>query len=544
MAFPALQNRTSRIIILALATVGAVAAITGAATLSYRQTRSAAIASMENTTAAWTDATARLMSGARAKLERVDQVTKGAVSPQTSATLRRLVLDSTNYREAWLVQDGQVVCTDLGIMEPPLPLGPDLCELAAAGDVRLLFRNGVGDLADAIVLNFNTGKNYFWAVSIPTRSLGEAMRYGDRNSDHAVFLLRPDGVLLDHSLNARNITNPPARPPGSGLSETESDLIYARRVPGYNYSVVAILPKPVLWALWGRTLPLYAGLALALAVCFFLTAWIVNARTLSLEAELREAARLRQIVAHYQPILNLQTGHCVGVEVLMRWQHPIRGLVPPLAFIPEAERTGVITELTECMMIRAFEELAPVFQKHPHLHAAINIPIQTLVNPSFLTHVNLLIKGRYAYENISFELTESSSLTEAALGQLGAMKALGIRLAVDDFGTGYSNMRYLSLFPFDFLKVDKAFVDGISADGKSSGLVDQIVSIGRACHMEIIAEGIEQKTQADYLRRLGVEFGQGYFFAAPMTRVELQVWLEQPGRLAPEAAQAESLLPG
>ncbi|TSA33181.1 MAG: EAL domain-containing protein, partial [Verrucomicrobiaceae bacterium] len=253
-----------------------------------------------------------------------------------------------------------------------------------------------------------------------------------------------------------------------------------------------------------------------------------------------EAARLKQIIAHYQPILNLQTGHCVGMEVLMRWKHPVRGLIPPLAFIPEAERTGLITQLTECMMVRALDELSPVFAAYPHLHAAINIPVQTLINPSFPAHVDRLIKGRYSYENISFELTESTSLTDAALVQLRVMKDLGIRLAVDDFGTGYSNLRYLSLFPFDFLKVDKAFVDGISAEGKSSGLVDQIVSIGRACGMEMIAEGIEKTTQADYLRGIGVEYGQGYLFAAPMTIGDLRFWLSQKGHMEP--AQPDSLI--
>jgi sensor c-di-GMP phosphodiesterase-like protein len=252
---------------------------------------------------------------------------------------------------------------------------------------------------------------------------------------------------------------------------------------------------------------------------------MANAQTLSLESELREAARLRQIIAHYQPIVSLQSGKCVGLEVLMRWRHPKRGLVPPLAFIPEAERTGVITELTECMMRSALDELVPVFRSYPGLHAAINIPVQTLTNPSFPAHVDRLIKGRFSYGNISFELTESTSLTDAALGQLRVMKDLGIRLAVDDFGTGYSNLRYLSLFPFDFLKVDKAFVDGITSEAKSSGLVDQIVLIGRACGMQLIAEGIEHNEQKDYLRNLGVEFGQGYLFAKPMPIGMLIDWL-------------------
>lgn len=540
MFFPALQNRNFRIIILVLAIAGTFAAIFGFATLSYYQARRSAINAMETSTAAWIDAIVRRMSRARSKLEMVDQATQGRVSTQTVAALRQLVLESANYREAWMVKDGQVVCTDLGIVEHPFP--GDFNELGSAREITLLSRKGAVDQVDALIFNYNTGKNYFFGVSVPTGSISEAMRYGDRSSDHAVFFLKPDGLVLDHSLNALNITRPPAHPPASGLSETEAALFFVRRVPGYNYSVVAVLPRPVLWALWGLSLPGYLGLALVLSVCFFLSARMAHAQTLSIEAELREAVRLRQIVAHYQPILNLQTGHCVGVEVLMRWQHPVRGLLAPVAFIPEAERTGLITQLTECMMVRAFGELAPVFESHPHLHAALNIPIQTLVNPSFLSDVSRLIQGRYSYENISFELTESSSLTDAALEQLSEMKELGIRLAVDDFGTGYSNMRYLSMFPFDFLKVDKAFVDGISDDGKSSGLVDQIVSIGRACHMEIIAEGIELKAQADYLRDIGVEYGQGFHFAAPMAIVELQIWLSQPGHLGPD--KAESLIPG
>ncbi len=535
MPLPALQNRTFRLLILLLAAVAMISVIAGSATFSYRQSRLGAIESMEETTAAWADAISRIMSGARSKLSLLDQTTGGEVSPETAALLRRLVLDSTLYREAWLVKDGQIVCTDIGIVENSLPLDAKLRRLSSPGDVNLLSRADQGGKADAIVLNFNPGKNYFWALSIPLQSVGELMRYGDRKNNHAIFFLEPDGNVLDNSLNAWNVTRPPSKPPASGLSETDGELIFARRVPGYDYSVVAILPKPVLWALWGRKLPIYSGLAILLALCFLLVARMATAQTLSLEAELREAARLKQIVAHYQPILNLQTGHCVGMEVLMRWKHPVRGLIPPLAFIPEAERTGLITQLTECMMARALDELAPVFAACPHLHAAINIPVQTLINPSFPALVNRLIKGRYSYKNISFELTESTSLTDAALVQLRVMKELGIRLAVDDFGTGYSNLRYLSLFPFDFLKVDKAFVDGISTEGRSSGLVDQIVSIGRACGMEMIAEGIEKTTQADYLRAIGVEYGQGYLFAAPMMIDDLQFWLAQKGHMQPDS---------
>lgn len=525
MPFPALQNKTFRLLILVVAFLGALAAVGGSASFSYRQTRRAAIESMEEKTGLWADAITRLVNGARTKLRLLDEATQGEVSAQTAACLRRLVLESTIFREAWMVHDGLLVCSDVGVLENPGQVEEGLDQLGPVGEVKLMPRDGQNDRTDAIVINYNPGKKYFFGLTIPTQAIGELMRYGDRKSEHAIFFLRHDGVLLDQSVNAGQICAPPSRIPPVGLSETDGELIFSRTVPDFNYAVVAVLPKSALWDLWGKSLPLYGGMAIVLAFCFFMAALVANAQTLSLESELREAARLKQIIAHYQPILNLETGSCIGVEVLMRWQHPKRGLVPPLAFIPEAERTGVITELTECMMIRALDELAPVFKEFPHLHAAINIPVQTLTNPSFPAHVDRLIQGRFSYKNISFELTESTSLTDAALGQLRVMKDLGIRLAVDDFGTGYSNLRYLSLFPFDFLKVDKAFVDGISNDAKNSGLVDQIVLIGRACGLEMIAEGIEHGIQVEYLRKLGVEFGQGYLFAKPMPINVLIEWL-------------------
>lgn len=528
MPLPVLQNRTLRLLILMVAIFGALAAVGGSAALSYRQTRSAAIEAMKEKTGIWADAITAVLNAARSKLQGLDEVTHGEISPRTAAILRRLVLESTIFREAWLVRDGRIVCSDVGLPAEPMPVDPELGQIGPVGEIQVLPRPGTGDRADAIFISYNSGKNYFFGLSMPIQTIGELMRYGDRKSDLAVFLMRSDGEVLDRSVNADQIAAPPRQLPPVGLSVTEDGLLFARKVPGYHYFIVSVLPRQGLWRLWGKSLPLYGGLAVVLSLCIFMAAWMISTQTLSLESELREAIRLRQIIAHYQPILDLGTGKCVAVEVLMRWQHPRRGLVPPLAFIPEAERTGVITELTECMMVRALDELAPVFRDFPHLHAAINIPVQTLTNPSFPAHVDRLIKGRFSYKNISFELTESTSLNNSALAQLRAMKDLGIRLAVDDFGTGYSNLRYLSVFPFDFLKVDKAFVEGISPGEKSSGLVDQIVSIGRACGLQLIAEGIENTVQEDYLRRLGVEFGQGYLFAAPMTIQSLREWLSQP----------------
>lgn len=512
-------------LVLAIAIMGGIIAIVGSLSLSYRQARQGAIESMEAKTSLWAEAAGIFINTARQKLAALDAASNGMPTPETIAALRKLVVNSPMIREAWLVRGSEIVCTDTGVVIPSVPVNPALDILGRTGDIKIIASPQPTDRESSILITYNTGKDYHFAVSIPTQFFADMMKYGDRNSDHTIFFLRRDGTLLDQSLSADALAAPPAAIPATGLSETRTDILYTRPIPGHTSAVIAVLPKKVLGSLWLRNLPLYGGLAAVLAFCIFLTAWVVRAQTLSLESELREAARLRQIVAHYQPILNLQTGKCDALEVLMRWQHPKRGLIPPLAFIPEAERTGVITELTECLMVRALEELTPIFKAFPHLHAAINIPVQTLTNPSFPAHVDRLIQGRFSYKNISFELTESTSLAEEALVQLRTMKDLGIRLAVDDFGTGYSNLRYLSLFPFDFLKVDKAFVDVITNESRSSGLVDQIVSIGRACGLTLIAEGIEHPVQVEYLRRLGVEFGQGFYFAAPMPIEKLSDWM-------------------
>lgn len=525
MPFPVLQNETVRKLVLLLAIAGAVVAVLGSATLSYRQTRAGAIQGLEERSAVWLEAVSILLNGARSKLRLADEAMPAGVTPESVEVLARIVSESAIYRAALMVQDGRIVCSYVGLLEPAEPAPEELTRLGTVGDIRLVAIPARPDRAAAVAINYNTGREASISVLLPVPGVSELMRFGDRRSREAVYLVDAGGEILDGSLNGNREMAPISGRPVAGLTETDSTIQYSRQIPGYPLFVTAVIPKAMLFELWSANIPFYAVFALGLAGCFFIGAWIATTRIRSLEAELREAARLNQIVPHYQPIIDLHTGRCAGVEVLMRWNHPKRGLIPPAQFIPEAERTGVITALTETLMVQAVEELSQIFSERPDLHAAINIPVQTLTNPTFPAHVARLVRRRLKFGQIYFELTESTSLTEAALVQLRAMKDLGIRLAVDDFGTGYSNLRYLSIFPFDFLKIDKAFVDGISLEGRSSGLVDHIVSIGRTCGLQLIAEGIEHPAQADYLRKLGVEFGQGYLFAAPMPLAGLRDWL-------------------
>lgn len=524
---PALPNRTVRLLIVLLATLAALAVLVGSAVLSYRHARADAIARLVERVDVWREAAGNLISQAETKLQVLGQSAHAAASLEMAEELRALVSSGPLYRSAVLVQNGEVICNYSGPLVAPIAAAPEMLQLGAVNRVNLVRLASADSARDQFGINFNTGGNRSFSIVVASPGFAELMRYGDRKADHIVFLTDEEGVILERSVNASQGGATPGGEVREGFWESGGHIGFTRQLDGHPYFVSAMLPQQALMTLWSQHLPLYGALALVLVVCFFTTAWVVSTHTRSLEAELREAARLDQIVAHYQPILHLASGRCAGVEVLMRWQHPERGLVPPMAFIPEAERTGVITQLTERLMVRAMNELETILRERAEFHAAINVPVQTLTNPAFPAHVDRLIGRRFRYAQISFELTESTSLTEKALDQLRAMKDLGIRLAVDDFGTGYSNLRYLSVFPFDFLKIDKAFVDGISHEGGSSGFVDQIVAIGRSCGLQLIAEGIEHGQQAEYLKSLGVEFGQGFLFAAPMPIEELRKWLAE-----------------
>jgi EAL domain-containing protein (putative c-di-GMP-specific phosphodiesterase class I) len=212
----------------------------------------------------------------------------------------------------------------------------------------------------------------------------------------------------------------------------------------------------------------------------------------------------------------------------MRWNHPRRGVILPALFIPEAEASGLIGLLTLSMLRREAAGIKAFLQRHPHLHLKLNLSTCMLDDADFVKHLAEALGGD---ENLPlrfhFELTESVSADDVARRRLQEFKALGISLAVDDFGTGYSNLRYLKDLPFDYLKIDKAFVDGISSATESSGLIDSIVAIGKNCGLLLIAEGVEHEEQLQYLRRCGVQSAQGFYISRPISLEDFEQWLKE-----------------
>ncbi|MGB6875961.1 MAG: EAL domain-containing protein [Candidatus Acidiferrales bacterium] len=240
----------------------------------------------------------------------------------------------------------------------------------------------------------------------------------------------------------------------------------------------------------------------------------------SLEASLRRAVEREEFLLHYQPKVNLDTGEITGVEALVRWQHPDRGLVPPSEFVPVAVDCGLIIQIDRWVMGEACKQaMAWHRQGQSPLPISVNVCDADFRNPGFVTGVKaILSKTGLEPRYLELELTERGLMenvksTDNALQEL---KTMGLRLAVDDFGTGYSSLSYLQQFPLDVLKIDRTFIDRISANLKDTAIIRAIIDMARSFNLQVIAEGIETQEQRTYLQAQHCAEGQGYLFSRPM----------------------------
>jgi diguanylate cyclase (GGDEF)-like protein/PAS domain S-box-containing protein len=248
--------------------------------------------------------------------------------------------------------------------------------------------------------------------------------------------------------------------------------------------------------------------------------------------DLHRALTEQEFRVVYQPEVDLRTGHVTGVEALVRWHHPERGLVPPAEFIPLAEQTGLIAGIGAWVLDTALAQAA-VWASARHDHAAltvwVNLSARQLGDPGLVELVASSLQ-RHGVEagQLGLEITESALLEDAegAVTALSSLRELGVRLAVDDFGTGYSSLSYLKRLPVDAVKIDRSFVDGLAVDGDDSAIVAAVAGMARALRLTTIAEGVENLDQLRALKRLGCDLAQGYFFTTPQPPSHISRLLE------------------
>lgn len=237
--------------------------------------------------------------------------------------------------------------------------------------------------------------------------------------------------------------------------------------------------------------------------------------------ELRRGVERNEIVPYFQPIVELQSGRIAGFEVVARWLHPDRGLLPPSEFLPFAEESGLLVSLGASMMRNSLSQMAR-WRAAGHSFAngsvAVNVGSRQLVDSSFLpTVVEVLDETGVDPDSVWFEITESALLADAraATSTLREIRGLGIHLSVDDFGTGYSSLTYLKRFPVEAIKIDRSFVSGLGIEDEDSTIVEAVIQLGRALGLTVVAEGVESPLQLQRLRDLNCDRGQGYLFGRP-----------------------------
>ena len=257
-------------------------------------------------------------------------------------------------------------------------------------------------------------------------------------------------------------------------------------------------------------------------------------KLIELENNLRLAVKRGEFVLHYQPIMSLDNNELVGFEALIRWQHPTRGFISPVEFIPIAEDTGLILDIGKWLLREACQQLQKWQQQFTSipqvasLKMSINLASQQLQEPEFISMLDQILQETGLNGNsLRLEITESVLIEPGGSVQntLKQIRNRNIKLSIDDFGTGYSSLSYLRRFPIDNLKIDRSFIKQMNFDSENFEIVRVIITLAKTLGMDAISEGVETLQQLSQLKALGCEFGQGYLFAKPLPPTAIESML-------------------
>lgn len=424
--------------------------------------------------------------------------------------MRRLTINAPSVEEIGYFENGILKCTSWGATQETIRQSP------------IDFTTGQGlEVAIRVEPSASRGTRMIALHHGAHGALVKPSRFVDILMDDSMSMaLTNDRGILINELNApdRALVSAPLGKPEKGMTE---DTIYA---VSRRDDLVAIAMEPrsnvAEQVRRERILFLPAG-AIVAAFVVGIVAWL-SKRRLSPLAELEIAVRKREFIVHYQPIVELKTGICVGAEALVRWRRPDGTLVRPDLFIPLAEESGLIMPITDQVIDAVIADLRKVLVEDRTLHIAINLCADDIKSGRVLAVIaSKLQHTDIRPEQIWLEATERGFIDiNAAKVTLAEARQRGHSVAIDDFGTGYSSLQYLQGLPLDALKIDKSFVDTVGKDTATSSVTSHIIGMAKALGLFTVAEGIEAEDQRDYLEGQGVDFGQGWLFAKALPASE------------------------
>jgi sensor c-di-GMP phosphodiesterase-like protein len=442
----------------------------------------------------------------------------GAPCSDASIDLMRQIDLASSYIQAiGYVEDGRIICSSLGRDTKGLLIGaPDFVTangVAVHKQLRLAFVPHQSFIA-------LVRQHY---VAIIHKDLPIDTTVTGNDVSLAIFLLGDTVPMTSHHFIGPDWV----QRLGAHQQVTFVDgrrLVAAVKSDRFLYAAVAAIPVSDASAgtrvAAQRLVPagLVAGLVLAAAV-------FLLARTqMSLPAAIKGGLKRHELFLLYQPIVDLQTGQWVGAEALIRWLRPTGELVGPDIFIPIAEKSGLIEQITQRVLELVARDTGAFLRQQPQFHIAVNLSAADLHSAALPGRLdNFLAQTAAAPGNIVVEITERG-LLDVGLARVAMRKlrAKGVRVAIDDFGTGYSSLSYLQTLEVDHLKIDKSFVDAIATEAPTSHVVQHIIEMAKSLKLQMVAEGVETEAQAHYLRQRGVDYAQGWLFGKPMKFADIE----------------------
>jgi len=448
--------------------------------------------------------------------EELARSTQAPCSPRHIEELRRVTLGARSAEDVAYFRDGRLACSSWGNLDEYIPRSRADFTLGNGVGVSTHVQPRVRDAPPMLVLH----RGDYSVLINPDRFLDVPAE-----DDVRIAIRTPDGHSLTASspATAALLARVAAEVPGG---TTAGQLYGVSRRDGWE--AVAVRPLAgITGYLREEQLKLLPLALIVLAALAALSTWLIRQR-LSPLAELERAVRRREFLVHYQPIMDLRSGRCVGAEALVRWRRE-GTLVPPDAFIPLAEESGWLAPITDQVLDGIVADLETELAADRSLHIALNLGADDIRSGRFLRVLGeVLPRTRIRADQIWLEATERGFIDiEPARVTLAQARAAGHSVAIDDFGTGYSSLRHLQDLPLDALKIDKSFIDTIGLDAATSLVTAHIVEMAQGLELDIVAEGVETQAQLDYLRSRGVAYAQGWYFSRPLPAVEFIAFLRR-----------------